>query len=114
MKYINLGLKVKDLTNEKKILEELINGSCLQGSVEIDYKTLVDMFGQPNLGLSEDRKVECEWTILTTSGIATIYNYKSGIHYSEEGLPKEKITDWHIGGHNKIVANIIKQVITKD
>lgn len=84
-----------------------INGSCLQGSVDCDYKTLVKLFGKP--GKVDKYKVDAKWDIKFQDGtIATIYNYKDGKNYcGNEGTPKTKIRDWHIGGFSNKAVELI-------
>lgn len=81
-------------------------GTSLQGHVDASYDDLVKTFGQPGSG--DGYKVDAEWVIETSAGVATIYNYKDGKNYcGHSGLPVEKIRDWHIGGHSPTVVSII-------
>ncbi len=91
-----------------------INGTHLQGSVDVDYKTLKKIFGKPTNG--DGYKVDAEWMIqFDDSLVASIYNYKDGINYNGRsgGTPKTKIRDWHIGGHDGVVVDRIKEIISK-
>ena len=82
-------------------------GTSLQGRVDISYKELVEVFGQPNAG--DGYKTEAEWIIMTRYGAATIYDYKEGKTYNgKDGLNKTEITDWHIGGSNQ---ETVKEVL---
>ena len=54
------------------------------------YATLVEKFGQPNIGKGD--KTNSEWALRFSDGtVATIYDYK------EPMTPVTKY-DWHIGG----------------
>lgn len=77
-----------------------LNGTSLQGYIEISYKELVEKLGKPNDG--DGYKVDAEWCVEFEDGtVATIYNYKDGRNYNgSSGTPKTKITDWHIGGND--------------
>ena len=84
-----------------------VTSTSLQGYIDISYAELVEMLGEP-IG-DDGYKVDAEWAILFGSGqVATIYNYKDGRNYmGDEGLDKEDIRDWHIGGKS---ATAIKKV----
>lgn len=73
-------------------------GGCLQGHIKVNYKTIKSTFGKPHN--SDGYKTDAEWSIKFEDGTyVTIYNYKDGKNYcGKEGIPKTKITDWHIGG----------------
>ena len=94
--------------NEKQDLSA--NGTSLQGEVEIDYDTLVKLFGEPT---EWDGYVDAEWTIEFKDGtIATIYNYKSGKNYNgDDGEETENITNWHIGGEDIRAKELVEKVI---
>jgi len=83
--------------NDKEIQS---GGTHLQGEIETTYAKLKAMFGQPTDG--DGYKVDAEWEIEFEDGtIVTIYNYKDGKNYNgASGLPKTKITNWHIGGYS--------------
>jgi hypothetical protein len=57
--------------------------------------------------------VDAEWEIEFEDGkVATIYNYKDGKNYNgKSGLPKRKITDWHIGGYSKDVMERVQNLL---
>ena len=89
-----------------------VNFTSLVGRVVVAYLDLVRVFGQPNRGSSGDNKVDCEWVLRTPSGVATIYNYKSGKNYlGDDGLDVEYIRDWHIGGRNSVVADHVTNAL---
>ncbi len=90
--------------NEKNITT---SGTCFQGDVEIDYNTLVEIFGEPNKG--DGYKVDAEWDVEFDDGtVATIYNYKDGKNYlGKDGLDVREIVDWHIGGFNRKSVDLV-------
>jgi len=89
-----------------------IFGTSLQGYVSCDYKKIKSIFGKPVV-FESGCKVDAEWGIEFENGlVATIYNYKDGKNYNgKEGLPKTKITEWHIGGRDKSVVKLIQDLL---
>ena len=89
-------------------------GTCLQGEIDIKYSTLVKLFGEHTE--ADGYKVDAEWIIEGEDGtIATIYNYKSGKNYNgKSGIATTKITDWHIGGHNKKAVELVNSILTEN
>lgn len=89
------------------------SGTHLQGTVECAYSTLVSIFGPAGEGDGE--KTDAEWVLQFEDGkVATIYNYKDGVAYNgAEGTATEEITDWHIGGLERVVVDRIKELIVK-
>lgn len=88
-----------------------ISGTCLQGEVDVSYRTLERIFGEPCEG--DQYKTDANWYIKFEDGtIASIYNYKDGKNYNgAEGAPTNKIRDWHIGGNDKkAVENVIAAI----
>lgn len=80
-------------------------GTSLQGYCDEDttYQELVEAFGEPEE--SDGYKVDANWRIKFNDGtVATIYNYKTGKNYNEdgEGLDVEDMIGqhWHIGGNS--------------
>ncbi|MFH2137432.1 MAG: hypothetical protein ABII88_02850 [Candidatus Omnitrophota bacterium] len=65
------------------------------------YDDVVFVFGEPHLGSSQDGKIKVEWVGTINGLVFTIYDYKSK-------LDPEQNTDWHIGGKQKIVAELIR------
>lgn len=87
-----------------------INGTSLQGYIDVSYKTLCDIFGEPNI--SDGYKVDAEWTISTTAGVITIYNYKDVKAYNgDDGTPTDQIKEWHIGGRTTEVVRIVNNIV---
>jgi len=83
------------------------SGTSFIGIITIPYKELKAKLGNPILG-SGDGKVQAEWDIehTRTDGekvVATIYDWK-------ESIPKSKVTEWHIGGHDEKAISVIKQL----
>jgi len=93
-----------------------VDGSSLQGYMDISYEEIYNILGEPNLE-NDGYKVDAEWGIKfpDTGEIATIYNYKTGTNYlGAEGLDPQDIRDWHIGGRNKnVVERVCKLLNTK-
>jgi hypothetical protein len=94
--------------NDKEIY---CNGTYLQGSITTTYAKLKALFGQPHNG--DGYKVDAEWELEFADGtIATIYNWKDGKNYNgKDGLPKTKITDWHIGGNDKKAIQKLEELL---
>lgn len=89
-------------------------GGSLQGRINITYAELKKVLGLPHEG--DDYKVDAEWSINFNNGInATIYNYKDGKNYNgKSGLPKTKITDWHIGGESEEAVKLVYQLFNQE
>jgi hypothetical protein len=96
---------------------KLLNGTSLQGYVNVDYATLVNVFGEPDEG--DAYKTDANWSVTVNGTVCTIYNYKDGVNYlgSVRGKQKEYITDWHIGGRTlrsvKLVEGAISTYLAK-
>ncbi len=89
----------------------LLSGTSLQGCVNVDYATLVNVFGNPE-GAYDDYKSDCAWSISIDGVVCNIYNYKDGRNYlGARGEDKENITYWHIGGKNRKCVLLVEQVI---
>lgn len=87
------------------------NGTCLQGYIDADYDTLVELFGEPDT--SEGYKTDAEWCIVFDDGlVATIYDYKTGKNYNgPDGIPAPRNRDWHVGGHAPSAYQRIKDIL---
>ena len=94
------------VTKTKEIPD--IDFTSLMGEVECSYKQLVEVFGkETNKG--DDYKSQAEWHIITPKGIATVYDWKECKKYcGKEGISKQEVTDWHIGGNTVEVVGYIK------
>ena len=64
------------------------------------YENIVRVFGTPQLGASPDGKIKAEWVGRINGLVFTIYDYKSK-------LDPERNTDWHIGGKQKFVTDLV-------
>ena len=82
------------------------NGTHLQGYLNITYQELELTLGKPMPGCD---KSLAEWTIEGNIRgnwtVATIYDWKN------YGGQVDRITDWHIGGHNADALELIKRAI---
>jgi|7_EtaG_2_1085326.scaffolds.fasta_scaffold163101_3 hypothetical protein len=95
-----------------------VNGTHGHGSVDVEYKRIVELFGEPN-SEGDDYKTDAEWQFSTPFGVATLYNWKDGKNYNGGcehcdcgGLDVEDITDWHIGALNQESADALKEALT--
>jgi hypothetical protein len=96
-------------THNDKEIDSAYTG--LVGELTLSYSDIKKTFGNPHG--SDGYKSDAEWEIEFEDGvIATIYNWKNGKNYNgASGIPKTKITDWHIGGHDeRAVRNIISAI----
>ena len=84
-----------------------ICGTSLMGEFECDYSLLKRLFGNPCKG--DEYKIDAQWCLKFPCGtIATIYNYKDGKNYlGRDGLPKTKLTKWHIGGRSEKAVKVV-------
>jgi len=91
--------------------DKIGGGTCFQGCVNTTYAKLVEVFGEPNCN-NDGYKVDAEWGGTIDGHEFTIYNYKDGKNYNgDDGLVVDEITDWHIGGREKDVADLINKYI---
>ena len=101
-----------------KVDQGRVNMSSLQGYVEADYNTLVEVFGEPHYSdPSADEKVNTEWELRfevedfgeTETVYATIYDWKDydGGMRSRSGEQYR----WHIGGFNWRAQEAVQQCI---
>ena len=78
-------------------------GTGLVGYITSSYDELVRKFGRPSIFGSVDHKTQVEWIIKVGKVYFTIYDYK-------EGVPYDKVTLWHIGGHNaNDITSLLRQ-----
>lgn len=107
MKYISIDFQGK-ISNKEPFFS---NGTSLVDELDVSYQKLIKTFGKPN-SKGDNYKVDAEWVVFTPSGVATIYNYKTGKNYlGKEGKKTEDIRDWHIGGKSKEVVKWIKKAL---
>jgi hypothetical protein len=103
----------KEVTMFTKATDDETGATCLQGSIDIPYATLVKVFGQPE-GQTDDYKVDAEWDLKFQGVPFTIYNYKDGVNYNgSSGLPVEEIRNWHIGGHSVAAVHAVKFILAQ-
>lgn len=84
---------------------DFVSGTSLVGYVDgrIPYETMVEIFGEDN-GAGD--KTLAEWDIKFRNGVvAHIYDWKNF------GMSKEDIDTWHIGGMDKLAAQLVNEVI---
>jgi len=82
------------------------SGTSLRGQVNVDYYTLVRLFGEPEQG--DQYKTQAEWAVRLydtgtgRSTVVTIYDWKQGDCYlgPGNGIPPEAVTVWNVGGYN--------------
>jgi len=89
--------------------EPNVSGTSLQGNVFANYSELLEAFGPPNHCSDvcyEDGggKVNCEWDLIIDGEPVTIYDWKEGKKYT-------KVTDWHVGGHDKHAHAKVKEAL---
>ena len=78
----------------------------LRGFVKATYDELVSCFGQPEIEVSDQSKVACEWKLLFGNDTAaTIYSYQ------EMGMEKASIPQgycrWHVGGASNRAVELV-------
>ena len=89
-----------------------INFTSLQGYVTVSYEVLCALFGEPLEG--DGRKTDAEWHLISVPDgvVATIYNWKNGRNYlGADGLNFQDITEWNIGGHSQLAAELVQNTI---
>jgi hypothetical protein len=84
-----------------------LEGTSLQGNLQADYDTLVDVFGIPRDGI-DPYKVQVEWLIKFEDGtIASIHDWKSQV-------APENVTRWSVGGESRMSYYYVFFTIWKD
>jgi hypothetical protein len=94
------------------------NMSSLQGTVNVDFDTLVEIFGAPHYETpSGDEKVNTEWELRfeveefgdVETLYATIYDWKD---YDGGQRSRNSVSyDWHIGGFNPRAVHAVRSAI---
>ena len=82
------------------------DGTGFQADLNIDYKTLVEICGEPDQSNDGDGKVRVEWKIEVANEVVTIYDWK-------ETKPVEEVREWHMGAKRKELAIILKGYIER-
>ena len=102
---------------EYEVSSDFVGGS-LKGTVNTTYDKLKELFGKPTVDTGDPyEKVQCEWIIdgkvfyTDEDGEqdweylkGTVYNWKTG------GVPLDEY-DWHIGGENYDVVEMIQTIL---
>jgi len=88
-----------------------VNGTHLQGYINTDYDTLVELFGEPTIG--DEYKTDVEWEIkFEDDTVATIYNWKNGKNYiGSDGLNVSDINEFNVGGFSKNSLWNVKEIL---
>jgi hypothetical protein len=89
--------------------------SWLQGEIKTTYAKLVEVFG-PEHSDGDGYKVQAKWNLEFEDGTyATIYDYKEGDSYNGpgEGIPKEQVTCWHIGGSESAAGHCVVETLAE-
>lgn len=91
------------MENSRIQLTDKFSGGSLIVEIDISYNELVRILGgEPNRE-TDGYKTDAEWAVLFDGTPFYIYNYKTGKNYlGAEGLPTNKIRDWHIGGEDAV------------
>ena len=91
------------------------SGTSLMGKIQVDYDTLVEVFGEPHhtdVGFYKGNKTDAEWGFDFDGVIATIYNWKNGKNYlGADGLETKYIDEWHIGGFSSKAVEVVKKAL---
>ena len=88
--------------------EVSINGTHLQGYIDVPYSKIVAVLGKP---LDGDYKTDWEWHIVWEDGlVSTLYNYKNGPNYGYGDVNPQDIRSWNVGGHDSAVLQRTKNL----
>jgi len=112
---IQTVLKDAWLKSEKGIITnlpyEMCIGTCGQGRLDVDYKTLKAVFGNPDDDYcSGDYKIRKHWTVSIDGIICTIYDWKQGGQGGYRYVPLKR-TRWSVGGSHPICRRLVQGVI---
>ena len=92
---------------------ENVYGTSLQGYIKASYEQLLNAFGAPHEGMSDNYKTDVEWAFEFADGtIATLYNWKNGKNYlGDEGSELNDIYEWNVGGKSeKAVSKLLEKL----
>ena len=99
-----------DFTTHNDTNKWFVGGTSLVGHITCNYEHIVKVFGEPIEG--DGYKVDAEWDIKWNDGtISTIYNWKNGDNYNEDGTITESIVEWNVGGHDQKALNYVLRAI---
>lgn len=109
-------LKNAWLKSEKGIITNLpyedCMGTCGQGSLDVNYKILKDIFGKSDDDYcSGDNKIRKHWTISIDGVVCTIYDWKQGRKYANHAYVPLKYARWSVGGSHPISRRLVQGVI---
>lgn len=86
-------------------------GTHLVGEFEMPYDELVDIFGEPHSYGSSGDKTDVEWCFEKGGVVFTLYNWKDGDCYNDNGRSIESLNEWHVGGKNKNALCIVEEIV---
>ena len=86
------------------------DGTHVIGHITCTYGDIVKVFGEPNE--SDGYKSDAGWDIKWDDGtVSTIYNWKNGNNYNNDGTRTESIVEWNVGGKNeKAVSKLLEKL----
>lgn len=85
------------------------SGTSLRGYVTATPRQIVEKLGNPT-GVTElYGELGPEWCLEKKDGKPTIFTIYSG----PEGLETEKPVEWHIGGYDQRVLDVVKELFPK-
>lgn len=90
-----------------------LNGTYLLGHIIASYDKLVEVFGYETSN-GDEYNVQAEWSLKFEDGtVASIYDWMESESYNGvgDGIPKEKVTRWHIGGLSDIAVEHVQNAI---
>jgi hypothetical protein len=87
-------------------------GTHLIGHITCNYEDIVEVFGKPNE--SDGYKSDAGWDIKWNDGtVSTIYNWKNGNNYNNDGTRTESIVEWNVGGKDQKALNYVLRAIKR-
>ena len=102
---------------EYEVSSDFVGGS-LKGTVNTTYDKLKELFGKPTVDTSDPyEKVNCEWVIegkvyFTDEDGEKDWEYVKGYVYNwKTGFVPVNEYDWHIGGENYDVVEMIQTIV---
>ena len=96
------------------VMIDYTNGSlfCLRGTLTATRNQLKEIFGSPNIELSDDGKTSTSWTFQFADGLfAEIYDYDME---DRKMAPKaNEVYQWHIGSSDAKVLDYFDSLLPK-